>query len=273
MSSKFARCHEITAKWEGGWSDHSRDPGGKTNWGVTQATLTKHLGRPASTAEIRNLTKAKAEDIYKEMFWAPVSGEELPPGVDLCVYDFGVNSGPSRGVKSLQAAVGVKADGWVGEATLQAVEKLGRRELINTLCDRRLAFMEQCRGSDGKLLWPTFGKGWANRVADIRARALAMSAGIKPSDTQATLTPAPIGGTAKALPAPPVEQTVSTEQKIGGAAAVTGGAAVVLGPVAGFWRDNKDVLADPTFLVVAAVLAVVVVVLVLRKAKAVEVES
>lgn len=270
MTSKFERCHEITAKWEGGWSDHSRDPGGKTNWGVTQATLSKYLGRAATVTEIRELTKAKAEVIYKEMFWAPVGGEDLPPGVDLCVYDFGVNSGPLRGVKSLQTALGVKADGWVGVETLKAVALADRRELINTLCDRRLAFMKACRDADGRPLWPTFGKGWSNRVADIRRRALAMAAGAAPPRTEVKV---PDGGTAKALPAPPVEQTVSTEQKVGGAAAAASGAAVVLGPVAGFWRDNKDVLSDPTFLAVAAVLVAVVVILLLRKAKPVEAEG
>lgn len=272
MTSKFDRCHEITARWEGGWSDHSRDPGGKTNWGVTQATLSKYLGRSATTTEIRSLTKAKAEIIYKEMFWAPVGGEELPPGIDLCVYDFGVNSGPSRGVKSLQTAVGVKADGWVGEETLKAIDRKDRRELINTLCDRRLAFMKQCRGKDGKLLWPTFGKGWSRRVADIRERALRM-AGAPVSSKNSVPLDVPPGGTAKAEPAAPVEQKVSTEQKVGGAAAAAGTATVILGPVAGFWRDNKDVLADPIFLGVAGILVAVILFLAFRKAKPVEIES
>ncbi|CUX63003.1 glycosyl hydrolase 108 family protein [Agrobacterium tumefaciens] len=30
-------CHNITAEWEGGWSNHKADPGGKTMYGVTEA--------------------------------------------------------------------------------------------------------------------------------------------------------------------------------------------------------------------------------------------
>uniref|UniRef100_A0A9E7ZMP3 Acetylmuramidase n=1 Tax=Bosea sp. NBC_00436 TaxID=2969620 RepID=A0A9E7ZMP3_9HYPH len=240
-------------------------------YGITQATLSAYLGRPALDAEIRNLSRATATAIYRDRYWKPVSGDALPEGVDLCVYDFGVNSGPSRAVKSLQAALGVKTDGWVGKLTLEAmldvVRHRGRRALINDLCDRRLSYLKAIRDAEGKLLWATFGKGWSNRVADIRRRALAMASG----DTQPVIGPAvPEGGSPKAIPAPPAEKTVSTEQKAAGAAAGTAVVVTTLGPVAGFWRDNKDVLSDPTFLAVAGVLVAVIVFMLFRKPKTVE---
>lgn len=261
MLDKFDACHAITAKWEGGWSDHPADPGGKTMYGITQATLSSWLGRPATATEIRSLTKTQALAIYRDRYWRPVSGDELPAGVDLCVYDFGVNSGPSRAVKSLQTALGVKADGWVGELTIAALRNANPRDLINTLCDRRLAFLKSLP------TWGSFGKGWANRVADIRKRAIAMAAGA----TQPEMGPVvPEGGTPKAIPAPPAEKTVSTEQKVGGAAAGASAVILVLGPLAGFWRDNKDVLSDPLFLGVAGVLAAVTLFMLFRKPKTVE---
>ncbi len=36
---RFEACHAITAKWEGGWSNHKADPGGKTMYGVTEAVF------------------------------------------------------------------------------------------------------------------------------------------------------------------------------------------------------------------------------------------
>jgi len=262
MVDKFDACHAITAKWEGGWSDHPADPGGKTMYGITQATLSSWLGRPASATEIRSLTKQQAQAIYRDRYWKRVSGDQLPPGVDLCVYDFGVNSGPDRAVRSLQTALGVKADGWVGELTLAALRLRDADKLINTLCDRRLAFLKALP------TWSKFGKGWANRVADVRKRALVMAGA---SNQIATAGPAvPEGGTPKATPAPPAEKTVSTEQKVGGAAAGTAIIVTTLGPLAGFWRDNKDVLADPMFLAVAGVLAAVTLFMLFRKPKTVE---
>lgn len=260
LNSKFDVCHAITAKWEGGWSDHPADPGGKTMYGITQATLSAYLGRPATVQEIRQLSKAQAKVIYESQYWAKVGGDALPAGIDLCVYDFGVNSGPSRAVKSLQAALGVKTDGWFGQLTLVALIKTDPIKLIDTLCDRRLAFLKTLP------TWGTFGKGWANRVADIRRQAKRMAAGAKPLAPPAV----PDEGTAKAVPPPPVEQTVSTDQKVGGAAIGTTAIVTTLGPVAGFWRDNKDLFSDPIFLVVIAVLVAVTVYLLLRKPKPVE---
>lgn len=264
MMTKFERCHEITARWEGGWSDHAADPGGKTMYGITQATLSSYLGRPASDKEIRNLSKATALAIYQRNYWDRVAGDVLPPGVDLCVYDWGVNSGPSRAVKALQAVVGVEPDGWIGDITLKAVRSRPRRELIEELCARRMKYLR------GLKTFGTFGKGWTNRVNDIRKRAFAMAAnGVQPEMGPEI----PAGGTAKAVPPAPVEKSVSTEQKVGTAAAGAVAVTTVLGPIAGFWRDNKDVLADPMFLGVAAVLVAVIVFLLLRKPKPVEAEA
>lgn len=271
MIDKFDACHAITAKWEGGWSDHPSDPGGKTMYGVTQATLSEWLGRPATGAEIRSLTKQQALAIYRDRYWKRVGGDQLPPGVDLCVYDFGVNSGPGRAVKSLQAALGAKADGWVGELTIEALRNVNLREIVNTLCDRRLAFLKSIRDKDGNLLWATFGKGWGNRVADVRRRALAMATGApQPQPNLRDISVIGPEGTPKAIPAPPSEKTVSTEQKVGGAAAGTAIVVTTLGPLAGFWRDNKDVLTDPVFVVVALILTAVIVFMLFKRPASVE---
>lgn len=263
LDAKFDACHTITAKWEGGWSDHPADPGGKTMYGITQATLSAYLGRPATVQEIRQLTKERAKTIYASEYWDKVAGDALPAGIDLCVYDFGVNSGPSRAVKSLQAALGVKADGWMGQITLAAVLKADPIKLIDTLCDRRLAFLKALP------TWSDFGKGWGNRVADIRRQAKRMAAGAKPLSPPAI----PEHGTAKALPAPRAEKAVSTEQKVGIMAGTAATITATVGPAAGLWRENKDVLTDPVFLVVAAILTLVVLYLAFRKPTPVEAQE
>ncbi len=161
--------------------DHADDPGGKTNWGVTQDTLSKFLGRPATEAEIRGLTQERAKAIYAAMFWDTVGGDVLPAGVDLCVYDFGVNSGPSRAVKSLQAALGVVADGWVGDKTVEALARANPGDADQRSLRSPLGLHEKIRHrKTKKLLWDSFGKGWGNRVADIRKQAIRMANGAKP---------------------------------------------------------------------------------------------
>ena len=46
-----------------------------------------------------------------------VNVTSLPSGVDLCVFDFGVNAGTGRGARFLQKCVGAVADGVVFPST------------------------------------------------------------------------------------------------------------------------------------------------------------
>lgn len=170
----FHACHAITARWEGGWSDHDRDPGGATMYGVTIGTLSKWRGRKVTKAEVKALTRKEAEQIYKAWYWDAVKGDKLPAGVDLAVYDFSVNSGPARARKYLQRAVGVKQDGAIGPVTMEAVNKADPVELIETLCGHRMKFLK------GLSTWDAFGKGWTNRVNDVTFQAVKM-VGSKPA--------------------------------------------------------------------------------------------
>jgi lysozyme family protein len=156
MSQKrFDVCHPITAKWEGGWSNHAADPGGKTMYGVTEKNFHKWLrsqGEPIRS--VRTITMDEALRIYYEWFWVPTAGTyNLFPGVDLACYDASVNSGVGRGIEWLK-----KASGSTDHA-----------ETVKRLCRARLSFMQSLR------IWKTFGRGWARRVADIEARGVAMA--------------------------------------------------------------------------------------------------
>ncbi len=57
MRSNFDRALPLVLKHEGGYVDHPRDPGGATNLGVTIGTLSGWLGRKATKAEVRALTR------------------------------------------------------------------------------------------------------------------------------------------------------------------------------------------------------------------------
>jgi len=153
---RFTTCHATTAKWEGGWSNHSADPGGKTMYGVTEATYHAWLAkRKLSAKPLKTITYAEALRLYKDEYWQPTAVMyNLFPGVDLAVYDAAVNSGVSRGLKWLKASVGSS------DHTLTA----------RAVCRKRLSYMQSLK------IWKTFGKGWSNRVADIEVKAVAMAA-------------------------------------------------------------------------------------------------
>jgi len=156
---------------EGGYADHPRDPGGATRYGITSATLSSWRGRTVTKTDVRRLTRDEAAAIYKARYWDAIRGDDLPAGVDYCVFDAAVNSGPARAAKWLQAAARVAQDGAIGPLTIAAACALDPAGLVDDLCDVRLAFLR------GLSTWPVFGRGWERRVEEVRtiARRLAAS--------------------------------------------------------------------------------------------------
>ena len=66
-------------------------------------------------------------------------------------------------------ALGVVADGIIGEVTLQAAAEASPAVVINTLTQRRTYFLRALS------TFPTFGRGWMSRVNGVRKLALAMA--------------------------------------------------------------------------------------------------
>jgi len=142
---------------EGGYSDHRDDPGGKTRYGVTEA-VAREVGY---RGDMRELPLDLAQRIYKERYWDAVQAESLPADVRYIVFDGAVNSGVVQSAKWLQRACGVKDDGVVGPQTIRAANALSPDGLKRKILAQRLRFMATLSN------WQAFGRGWANRIADL----------------------------------------------------------------------------------------------------------
>lgn len=184
----FDQCLDKVLAQEGGYSDHPADPGGATNLGITRKTLARWRGIAPFTdlpkSEVRALTRKEAAAIYKAYYWTPIGATALPKGLDLALFDFAVNSGPARAVKTLQTLLGVAPDGLLGPVTLKSIrarnQESGSPDLIRTLCARRLAFLKTLAA------YKTFGDGWRARVAAIERTALQMTGLPTPSASKRT---------------------------------------------------------------------------------------
>lgn len=174
-------------KSEGGYSNHPSDPGGPTNYGITIADVKRFVKPDATAEDVKNLSLTTAKAIYKAKYWDVVRGDDLPPGVDYSVFDFGVNSGVSRSAKYLQRIVGVKDDGVIGDKTVAAVNdyvsKHSAKKLEDTLNEQRLIFLKHLK------TWSVFGGGWGTRVEKVDTISDDMEANPgkygKPSDPKA----------------------------------------------------------------------------------------
>ena len=153
---------------EGGYVNAKTDAGGPTKYGITHATLAAHRGvKSVTAAQVKAMTLAEAEAIYRKSYWIQSGGDVLPVGLDYAAFDFGVNSGPGRAVRVLQQVVGVAADGKIGPKTLEAVRAYpgGTVKLIRDYCAARMAFL---RGlTNPKTGFPANGRGWTIRVTGV----------------------------------------------------------------------------------------------------------
>ena len=142
---------------EGGYSNHNKDRGGETMWGVTIAVARANGYQGA----MKDLPVSKAKEIYKQGYWNPIRADELPAEIRYLVFDAAVNSGVNQAVKWLQRAVGSQEDGVVGKATLEACKALNGHLIARRMLSARLEFMASLSS------WPSFGRGWARRIAGL----------------------------------------------------------------------------------------------------------
>ena len=173
MEKNYKKCLETILHHEGGYVNHPDDPGGETNLGVTKRVYEEWcMSQDFIVKDMKDLEVSDVAPIYKKNYWDRVKGDELPSGLDLCVFDFGVNAGTGRAAKYLQTMVGATADGAIGPATLRAVHAYvqieGLEQAIAEYQHKRQGYYE------GLKHFATFGRGWTRRVSETTALAFEM---------------------------------------------------------------------------------------------------
>jgi len=168
VKDNWEKCFALVLKNEGGYVDNPADPGGATNLGCTKAVWEQYVGHSVTKDDIKALTPNDVMPLYKAKYWDTIKGDDLPEGVDYAVFDFAINSGPSRAAKTLQSVLSTNPDGQIGPATLRALETSNPREVATAVCEARLAFLQSLP------TYGTFGKGWSRRVSEVEQTAFNM---------------------------------------------------------------------------------------------------
>lgn len=152
----FDKAFDILLGHEGELSDHPKDRGGLTKYGISQ--------RAYPGEDIVNLTVERAKELYERDYWKPVGCDLVPDAIKFDLFDMAVNSGRAAAIRNLQRACGVSADGQLGPLTMKAIQGMDGTRLAARFNGYRLAFMATLRE------WPAFGRGWAGRIAANLAR-------------------------------------------------------------------------------------------------------
>lgn len=160
--------HKILAPfirfYEGGFVNDKDDPGGATNRGVTLATFRGVFGKRKTASDLKNMTAAQWDIIFKKYFWDKCKADTInDQSVANMLVDFAWHSGIGNAVPIMQKVVGLhRQDGIVGDITLTAINSYpNQKALFENLKKARMGFLR------GRKTWWKYGKGWTKRVSGI----------------------------------------------------------------------------------------------------------
>lgn len=173
MKANYDKALKAVLAHEGGFVNHSADPGGMTNLGCTKRVWEAWVGRPVTEEEMRGLKPEDVAPLYKVKYWDTIKGDDLPGGVDYVVFDCAINSGPKQAAILAQRVASATQDGSIGPKTLQAIQaycdKHGIEAFIAAYTEAREAFLRSLPTFD------TFGKGWTRRIDEVEKYASALA--------------------------------------------------------------------------------------------------
>jgi len=151
--SRFEDAIDFVIANEGGLVNDPHDPGGLTNYGISQSSY--------PNVDIKNLTRIEAEAIYERDYWHydDIASQRIATKL----FDASVNMGPVRAGRLLQLALGaveagpVVADGIIGSATIEAINAADENRLLDEYKARLVKYY--C-----ELDKPEFLLGWLRRA-------------------------------------------------------------------------------------------------------------
>jgi len=163
--AEFKLLKPFILKWEGGYVNDPLDKGGSTNKGVTIATFRQFYGQKKTVDDLKALTDAQWEHIFKTGYWNKWRADEIKDqAVANALVDWTYHSG-IHGIKEPQKILGVTVDGIVGPITIAAVNKMHPQELFWKVQVARHGFVENIVKTN-----PTqerFLVGWKNRINSL----------------------------------------------------------------------------------------------------------
>lgn len=140
-----------------GYVNIPQDRGGETKYGIAQKANLR--------VSVRDLDLYGAMDVYFHEYWLPGKCDRLPYPLTIMHFDGCVNHGVGRAAKFLQTAIGVEADGVIGDFTLQTVAEQDQASIIQSISALRTEFYHNIvkRNPSQKI----FLNGWLRRINEV----------------------------------------------------------------------------------------------------------
>ena len=177
MPITLSEALQFTLKWEGGYTNHPKDPGGATNFGIIQVRYDEYRKfKGLQLNPVKNITVAEYIEIYDKYYWDPVRAQYLDGTLGLALFDTAVNMGTGGAISRLQKALNVPITGKWTQAISDVIHQSDQTAVALTICKLRIAkrYARVKQRADQVV----FLRGWLNRDNALIAKVKSM-AGIK----------------------------------------------------------------------------------------------
>lgn len=147
LEAGFTLDPDDPGNWTGGRKGVGELKG--TNYGISAMSF--------PDLDIKNLTIADVEPIYREKYWQPCGASYATWPLKLFLFDAAINQGVSASIKMAQKVLKLQQDGILGRNTKAALAKANRWTATQYMTARAQRYM-------GTRNYDKYGRGWLNRI-------------------------------------------------------------------------------------------------------------
>lgn len=161
----FNKYTPTLKRWEGGFVNNPKDPGGATNMGVTLTTFRQFYGKDKTMADLKKMTSYQWEAIMRT-YWNRCRGDLIESqSIAEIFVDWHINAGVNA-IKQVQKLFCITQDGLVGPVTLKYLNSPNREIIFNRIKDAREQYYYNLVRKNRSLA--CFLNGWLNRTRSFK---------------------------------------------------------------------------------------------------------
>jgi lysozyme family protein len=171
MHGNFEACLAQFWDWDGAKNDEAEGEDFITSYGVTAMTWKAAKNAGIVSCDIENATKEDCANILRRMYWDKISGDGLPVGIDLMVFNDATLCGVRAAGLLLQNCCNMpdnELDGVIGPVTISYCKRYDTGTVMGFLKTANLDYLSGLKNSDLYL------RGWTRRENAMFAAANAM---------------------------------------------------------------------------------------------------
>ena len=166
MPIEFEDALKFVLKWEGGFTNHPKDPGGATNKGITQRVYDSYKkSKKHPVVCVKHVLDYEVKEIYETRYWDLVRAKWLKAPLGLVMFDTAVNFGPAGAIRRLQKALKLKITGTWTQEISDVIHECDAGKVALEICNLRKIWRNyRVKQNPSQKV---FLKGWLNRDNDL----------------------------------------------------------------------------------------------------------